>query len=319
MNHEAPGVIHARGLVKTYGKGEGQVTALNGVDLTIEAGTVFGLLGANGSGKTTLNRILTTLAAPTAGQALVFGADVVTEAARVRAMIGVIGQRTSLDDRLSGRENLNVLGRLYGLSGADARESADELLEQYGLIDAADRPVATYSGGMRRRLDIVSSLIRRPALLFLDEPTTGLDPRSRSEIWATVRQLAQDGTSVFLTTQYLDEADQLADRVAVLAAGQIIADGTPRDLKARIGQRLTVQLTRESDRRNAIDVLTALGVSGLVEQQREAALTGRVETGSIALPPLLNALTDSDVEVLDIGLSDPTLDEAYLALTKEYA
>lgn len=324
-------IIRTEGLVKTFGQGDDdEVQALKRIDLTIAAGTVFGLLGANGSGKSTLIRILTTLARPTAGRAWVGGNEVTDDPASVRGLIGVTGQQTSLDDRLSGAENLRILGRLNGLGRAEARRTADEILERYALSDAAKRPVGTYSGGMRRRLDIVSGLIRRPPLLFLDEPTTGLDPRSRAEIWGTVRALSEAGTSVFLTTQYLDEADQLADRIAVLAAGELIADGTPQDLKRRIGRRLSVTLADPTDRTRAAEALAGLGVGvpgvGVLEESAldsvptdSAVLTGHIDPGAgeLPLPELLGALTRVGVDVADIGVSEPTLDEVYLALTEE--
>lgn len=327
MEHESRDVIRTQGLVKTFGKGDVQVRALDGVNLRVSAGSVFGLLGANGSGKTTLIRTLTTMARPTAGRAWVNGVDVAAEPARVRRLIGVTSQHTSLDDRLSGAENLRIIGRLHGMRRSQARRTADDLLEQYSLTHAAARAVSTYSGGMRRRLDIVSSLIRRPPVLFLDEPSTGLDPRSRAEIWGTVRQLAEAGTSVLLTTQYLDEADQLADRVAVLAAGSVIAEGPTHELKARIGQRLTVTLHHPRDRDAARAALAALGVTGMDQtdptpaddQADDPLLRGHIDpgTGPLPLPRLLHSLTGVGVEVADIGLSDPTLDEAYLALTEE--
>ncbi|WP_182349055.1 ATP-binding cassette domain-containing protein [Tomitella gaofuii] len=339
--------VRTEGVVKTFGSGDDEVRALAGVDLRIDTGSVFGLLGANGSGKSTLIRILTTLTRPTAGRAWVNGHDVATHPAEVRRSIGVTGQQVSLDDRLSGAENLRILGRLHGLGRAQSRRTADEILERYALSRAADRPVRTYSGGMRRRLDIVVGLIRRPTLLFLDEPTTGLDPRSRAEIWETIRDLAKAGTSVFLTTQYLDEADRLADRIAVLARGQVIADGTPHGLKARIGRHLSVTLANPRDRDRACHALAALGVSGLNANDARrlgpprsnataadgldsftaeyhaladaTTITGHIDAhiGPLPLPDLLGALTCAGIEVADIGMLEPTLDEVYLALTEE--
>ncbi|QAY74852.1 ATP-binding cassette domain-containing protein [Agromyces protaetiae] len=313
---QAP-AIAVEGLTKTYGRGPKTVEALRGIDLAVESGTVFGLLGANGSGKSTLVRVLSTLAAPTAGTAYVGGVDVVAEPKKARAAIGVTAQQTTLDQRLSGRENLRIIGRLCRLTKAAARARADELLEKYDLVEASDRPVSTYSGGMRRRLDILASLILQPSVLFLDEPTTGLDPRSRNDIWDAVKELAGHGTTVFLTTQYLDEADRLADRVVLLDAGRIVADGTPRSLKERIGVRLTVVLEEQRADVSAAAVLEALGVRDLAVDATpdETSITGLVSAGTLTLPVILDALTGAGVRVADIGLHEPTLDQAYLALT----
>jgi len=320
MNRMPPPAIAVEAVTKVYGRGPGAVTALRGIDLTVESGTVFGLLGANGSGKSTLVRVLSTLAVPTSGRAFVGGVDVVAEPRRARAAIGVTAQQTTLDQRLSGRENLVVFGRLCGLSRSAARRRADELLERYALAEASDRPVSTYSGGMRRRLDILASLILRPSVLFLDEPTTGLDPRSRNDIWDTVRELAGQGTTIFLTTQYLDEADQLAQRVVLLDAGRIVADGTPRSLKERIGVRLTVILEDAETDAAASTVLEAIGVRDLAADATTEmpALTGLVSAGTLTLPAILDALTGAGVRIADIGLREPTLDQAYLALTGDH-
>src|SRR6202012_176003 len=232
--------IHVEGVVKRFRT----TTALAGVDLDVEEATVFGLLGPNGAGKTTLVRVLATLLAPDAGRAEVFGHDVVQDAVGVRKLLGLTGQFAAVDEMLTGRENLQMFGPLFDLSAADARRRANELLERFELADAADRPARTYSGGMRRRLDLASSLLTRPRVLFLDEPTTGLDPRSRNEIWAIVRDLRREGTTILLTTQYLEEADQLADEIAVIDHGRVIAEGTGNQLKNRVGgQILEVELT----------------------------------------------------------------------------
>ncbi|MDT0270527.1 ATP-binding cassette domain-containing protein [Streptomyces sp. DSM 44915] len=308
--------IRTEELTRVYGRGTKARTALDHVDLTVPAGTVFGLLGHNGAGKSTLIRLLSTLATPTSGRAWVGGHDLVARPAEVRATIGVTAQQTTLDQRLSGRENLLVFGRLHGLSRAAARRTAGDLLDRYDLAEAADRPVSAYSGGMRRRLDIASSLLLAPAVLFLDEPTTGLDPHSRAAIWQTVRELATAGTTVLLTTQYLEEADQLAERVAVLDSGRVIAEDTPRALKRRTGLRLTVTLASPAAHATACDLLRGLGVTGLPDPaRRETGVTGSVPAGTVTLPSLLTALTDGGVDVADIGLHEPTLDEAYLALT----
>src|SRR5438093_9959597 len=238
----------------------GATVALAGVDLEVAEGTVFGLLGPNGAGKTTLVRVLATLLAPDSGHAEVFGRDVVSEAPVVRELLGLTGQFAAVDEILSGRENLQMFGRLFDLSPAQARRRAVELLERFDLADAADRPARTYSGGMRRRLDLASSLLTRPRILFLDEPTTGLDPRSRNEIWSVVRELVRDGTTLLLTTQYLEEADQLADRIAVIDHGRVIAQGTGNELKDRVGgQILEVELTTAAQRDEAQSVLARVG------------------------------------------------------------
>src|SRR5580693_8921535 len=223
--------VHVEGVVKRFRT----TTALAGVDLDVEEATVFGLLGPNGAGKTTLVRVLATLLSPDAGSAEILGRDVVHDAAGVRELVALTGQFAAVDELLTGRENLQMFGRLFDLSAADAGRRANELLERFDLADAADRPARTYSGGMRRRLDLASSLLTRPRVLFLDEPTTGLDPRSRNEIWSIVRELVRDGTTLLLTTQYLDEADQLADQIAVIDHGRVIAAGPPDALKAKIG------------------------------------------------------------------------------------
>src|SRR5467141_2920096 len=240
--------VRVERLVKRFGA----TTALAGVDLEVREGTVFALLGPNGAGKTTLVRVLATLLEPDAGRAEVFGRDVVHDAVAVRAMLGLTGQFAAVDEILSGRENLLMFGRLFGLSKAETRKRADELLAQFELVDAADRPARTYSGGMRRRLDLASSLLKRPRILFLDEPTAGLDPRSRNQIWAVVRELVRDRTTVLLTTQYLEEADQLADQIAVIDHGRVIAQGTGNELKDRVGgQILEVELARAAQRDEA--------------------------------------------------------------------
>ncbi|MPV35907.1 ATP-binding cassette domain-containing protein [Georgenia subflava] len=315
MNGTSSPAIAVEGLTKVFGRGDRAVTALAGIDLSVDRGAVFGLLGANGSGKSTLVRVLSTLTVPTTGTALVDGIDVVAEPGRARARIGVTAQQTTLDQRLSGRENLLVLGRLCGLSRAAARRRADELLDRYALSSAADRPVSTYSGGMRRRTDIMASLILRPTVLFLDEPTTGLDPHSRNEIWDTVQELAAEGTTVLLTTQYLDEADRLAQTVALLESGHVVAEGTPQALKERIGVQLRIQLQELPTAPATQELLRAIGVVDLEVDEPSATVSGLIAAGSLTLPPILAALTDAGIGVRDIGLDQPTLDQAYLALT----
>src|ERR1700759_1553487 len=247
---------HVEGVVKRVGT----TLALAGVDLDVQEATVFGLLGPNGAGKTTLVRVLATLLTPDAGRAEVFGRDVVHDAAGVRELLGLTGQFAAVDEMLTGRENLEMFGRLFDLSAADARRRPTELLERFDLADAADRQARTYSGGMRRRLDLASSLLTRPRVLFLDEPTTGLDPRSRIEIWTVVRELVRDGTTLLLTTQYLEEADQLAEQIAVIDHGRVIAQGTGSELKDRVGgQILEVELASAAERDKARAALAGIG------------------------------------------------------------
>src|SRR6201985_1750062 len=266
----ADSAVHVEGVVKRFGA----TTALAGVDLDVEEGTVFGLWGPTGPGKPPLVRVLATLLAPDAGRAEVFGRDVVKDAAGVRELLGLPGQCAAIDEMLTGRENLQMFGRLFALSAADARRRAAELLERFDLADAADRPARTYSGGMRRRLDLASSLLTRPRVLFLDEPTTGLDPRSRNEIWSVVRELVREGTTVLLTTQYLEEADQLAEQIAVIDHGRVIAQGTGNELKDRVGgQILKVELVSAAERDNARAALAGIGCGEPEPGDRLAQLT----------------------------------------------
>src|SRR5215212_11320925 len=258
MRASAPSspAVRVEGVTKSFG----ETPALLGVDLVVPEGTVFGLLGPNGAGKTTLVRVLATLLTPDAGRAEVFGRDVVADAPAVREQLGLTGQFAAVDEILSGRENLVMFGRLFDLSPADARRRADELLHRFDLADAGDRPARTYSGGMRRRLDLASSLLTRPRILFLDEPTTGLDPRSRNQIWTVMRELVRDGTTLLLTTQYLEEADELADRIAVIDNGRVIAQGTGNELKDRVGgQILELELASAAQRDQAQAVLARVG------------------------------------------------------------
>ena len=301
--------VWAEGLRKRFGRTE----ALRGVDLDVPRGSVFGLLGPNGAGKTTAVRILSTLTLPDAGRARVAGYDVVRDADEVRYRIGLAGQHASMDEKLSGRDNLRLFGRLYHLSPKAAGARADELLARFGLADAGGRFVRTYSGGMRRRIDLISSLITAPPVLFLDEPTTGLDPRSRGEIWDTIRELVADGTTVLLTTQYLDEADQLADRIAVVDTGRVIASGSPDELKAEIGSRLDVVVPDVRALPGAAAVLARIGTPDIEPEDRRVSVP--VSGGSMTLPSVVLELDRAGVAVEDVALRRPTLDEVFLRLT----
>jgi ABC-2 type transport system ATP-binding protein len=304
-------VIEAEGLVRRFG----QAVAVDGVDLTVAQGEIYGVLGPNGAGKTTTLRMLATLLRPDAGMARVFGHDVVREAGAVRSRVSLTGQFASVDGDLTGRENLVLLARLLGYSWRQAGTRAGELLDAFGLAEAADRQVKTFSGGMRRRLDVAASIVVTPDLLFLDEPTTGLDPRSRNQVWEIVRTLAGGGTTVLLTTQYLDEADQLAGRLAVFDRGKVIAEGTPGELKAAVGAgTLHVRLRDPVRRPDAARALSlALGVPVQPESD-PVALSARVaEPERVA--HALAALAQAGVAVAQFSLGQPSLDEVFLALT----
>lgn len=305
--------VRVKGLVKRFGA----TRALAGVDLEVKQGSVFGLLGPNGAGKTTLVRVLATLLRPDAGHAEVFGHDVVNEADAVRELLGLTGQFAAVDEILTGRENLLMFGRLFGLSRAEAHRRAAELLERFDLADAADRPARTYSGGMRRRLDLASSLLTRPRILFLDEPTTGLDPRSRNEIWAIARELVAEGTTLLLTTQYLEEADQLAQQIAVIDHGRVIAQGTGNELKDRVGgQILEVELTDAAQRERAEKVLAAVGCGDPEPGERPDQLTLPAPRDGLELVEDAAAeLRRAGIGVSDLGLRRPTLDDVFLQLT----
>ncbi|GAB2501650.1 ATP-binding cassette domain-containing protein [Nocardiopsis aegyptia] len=309
---EAAPAIRAEGVRKSYGA----TRALDGLDLTVRPGTVYGLLGPNGAGKTTAVRVLSTLLRPDSGRAAVHGHDVVAHADRVRARIGLTGQYAAVDELQSARENLVMFARLYGYPARAAGERAEELLARFDLVEAADRRADGYSGGMRRRLDLAVSLVQEPDVLFLDEPTTGLDPRSRLQVWESVRALVRAGTTVLLTTQYLEEADRLADRVAVIDRGRVIAEGTPDDLRSRVGgDRLDVVVRDPADLGAVAGLLEgALGARPTVdpaEQRVSVPAADRMDT----LTRAVRALDGSGARVADVGIRRPSLDEVFLALT----
>src|SRR5215204_2816513 len=311
LDSHGPLAIETEGLVKVFGDNR----AVDGIDLAVRAGTVYGVLGPNGAGKTTTIRMLATLLRPDGGRARVLGHDVVSEAAAVRALVSLTGQFASMDEELSGRENLVLLGRLLGLSRPGTRERASELLEAFGLSDAADRLVKDYSGGMRRRLDIAASIVVTPELLFLDEPTTGLDPRSRNQVWEIVRVLVAAGTTVLLTTQYLDEADQLADRIAIIDHGRVIAEGTSGELKALVGSgTLHVRVLDPEQRAEAGRILTAsLGTPFQLEPD-PAAISAQVSDPELVATALAE-LARCCVPLAEFSLGQPSLDQVFLALT----
>ena len=304
--------IVVEGLVKRFGA----TTALDGVDLTVAEGSVLGLLGPNGAGKTTVVRILTTLLRADAGRAEVVGLDVVRDADAVRASIGLTGQYAAVDEYLTGLENLEMVGRLYRLGKREARARAGELLERFDLTGAADRPAKTYSGGMRRRLDIAASLIARPRVLFLDEPTTGLDPRSRLGMWEFIADLADGGTTILLTTQYLEEADRLADRMVVIDKGRVIARGTADELKAQVGgERLELTVATVEQLRLAAGLLGPLAHAEPQRDEQTRRLSLPVTGGTETLAEALRRLGGTSVQVLDVGLRRPDLDDVFLTLT----
>jgi ABC-2 type transport system ATP-binding protein len=305
--------IVVEGLHKNFG----EVRAVDGVDLRVGSQTVFGLLGPNGAGKTTTVRILTTLLHPDAGRATVAGYDVVRDAERLRHIIGLAGQSAAVDENLTGLENIEMVGRLYHLSAAEARRRAETVLERFELTDAAHRTARTYSGGMRRRLDLGASLVGRPQILFLDEPTTGLDPRSRLEMWDIIRELVHEGTTLMLTTQYLEEADRLTDQIAVIDNGRVIAEGTPDDLKMRIGgEVLSIRVADRAKIGAAAGAVLGLGPGGGNVDNNTAEITLPVGSeGTAILTEAVRRLDAEKIEIADIALRRPSLDDVFLALT----
>ena len=306
------GGIAAQGLVKRYG----EVTALTGLDLAVPEGTVLGLLGPNGAGKTTAVRIFTTLLEPDEGTATVDGIDVLTDPQGVREHIGLSGQNAAVDEYLTGFENLDMVGRLYHLGRAESRARARRLLESFRLSHAGDRPVRTYSGGMRRRLDLAAALVAEPPVLFLDEPTTGLDPRSRIDMWEVIRDLVQGGTTLLLTTQYLEEADRLADDIVVIDQGRAIAQGTADELKSQVGgERIELVVARADDLDRARLVLVGNGCGEIDVDARARTLVAPISGGAATLRSLLDDIDAADLDILDVGLRRPTLDDVFLTLT----
>jgi len=306
--------ISVRGLSKSFG----DVHALDGVDLEVAPGTVMGLLGPNGAGKTTAVRVMATLLQPDAGEVCVAGLDVVKDAVKVRHRIGLAGQYAAIDENLTGLENLVMVGRLYGMKRRPATVRARELLDRFGLDDAAGRPAKTYSGGMRRRLDLGAALVARPPVLFLDEPTTGLDPRSRMDLWTAIEELVAEGRTVLLTTQYLDEADRLADTIAVIDRGRVIANGTPDELKDRVGgERLEVRLSARADAQAAVRALAPLSDEPPHAEGDTVRVGVHRRAGTIV--DAVRRLDAAGVDVDDIALRRPTLDDVFLSLTGHVA
>ena len=319
MSERTPDLaIETSGLVKVFGK----TRAVDGIDLAVPAGTVYGVLGPNGAGKTTTVRMLATLLRPDGGEARVFGHDVARESDAVRQRVSLTGQYASVDEDLTGSENLVLLGRLLGHRKPAARERAAQLLEAFGLTDAADRNVKNYSGGMRRRIDIAASILKTPDVLFLDEPTTGLDPRSRNQVWDIIRIIVAQGTTVLLTTQYLDEADQLASRIAVIDRGKVIAEGTPGELKASVGAgSIHVRLRDGARRQEALTLLTSVLGAGITLDADPVALTAQLsgdDSDRVAAEQASRALAElaaAGITVDNFALGQPTLDEVFMALT----
>ncbi|MCC3275586.1 ATP-binding cassette domain-containing protein [Arthrobacter sp. zg-Y20] len=309
-------LIHAEGLTKVYSSKSGPVRALDGLDISVPQGTVTALLGPNGAGKTTAVKVLTTLIRADSGTAVIDGLDVIADPKAVRRAIGVSGQYAAVDENLTGLENLDMVGRLYHLPARQAKERAAELIDMFELTEARNRPVKGYSGGMRRRLDLAGALVNQPRVLFLDEPTTGLDPRSRIALWGVIKDLVARGTTLLLTTQYLEEADQLADRVAVIDNGKVIAEGTSDDLKAQIGgHRVAVALVDQADAESAAAILARHGSGEPHASGDGRTLEVAVIDGPAALQRVLGELDAAGVELHDAGIRRPTLDDVFLQLT----
>lgn len=302
--------VEATGLVKTFGDNR----AVDGIDLSVPTGSIYGVLGPNGAGKTTTINMLATLLRPDAGSAKIFGHDVQDEPQIIRQLIGVTGQYASVDETLTAKENLIIFSRLLGLSKDEAKKKADELLEEFGLMEAAKRPLSKFSGGMRRRLDLAASLIAQPPLIFLDEPTTGLDPRTRAQMWETIRRLVKSGSTILLTTQYLDEADQLADRIAVIDHGRVVAEGTPNELKASVGTAsLQLKITEGKQLKNAVKTIE--NILKTKAQQPEPMLITAPMADANRITDVLVALKSEKVHLSEVSVQKPTLDEVFLALT----
>jgi ABC-2 type transport system ATP-binding protein len=308
-------IVRAEEVTRTFGP----VTALDQVSLEFEPGIIFGLLGPNGAGKTTLIRVLTTLLQPDSGRAWVAGVDLLADPATARTKLGLAGQFAAVDDYLTGRENVEMVARLYNLSAAEARRRAGDVLERIHLTDAADRPVRTYSGGMRRRLDVAASMVGRPKVLFLDEPTTGIDPRSRIDLWDLIEDLVESGTTILLTTQYLDEADQLAARVAVIDQGKLIAEGTPEALKDKVGGSVVELAVDASVKDRTLEVLASVGGETPAFEPASQRITLQAPEGAKTLTEAVRRLDEARIVPDDITLRKPTLDDVFLTLTGHIA
>ena len=304
--------ILAQDVYKTYNN----VKALNGMNLQVPKGKVIGLLGPNGAGKTTLVRIITTLLKPDSGTVMIQGINVLEHPAQVRGIFGLAGQYPAVDEQLTGRENLVIVGELYHFGGREARQRAKDLLTRFNLTDAADRPVKTYSGGMRRRLDLAASIVARPPVLILDEPTTGLDPRTRRDLWVFIQELVADGATLLLTTQYLEEADFLADRIVLIDSGKVVAEGTADELKSQIGgETITLEIEQASELERIAQLIAPIGKTAPQVDTFTHTLILPVEKGTQSMIEVIRALDGSGVELLDIRLARPTLDDVFLQLT----